>query len=72
MKPQGNAMTPGELAKELGISSRTLARQRDSYAHLLVSKPVGRRIYSRILLEQHLRGERVVNFGRGRLLARAS
>lgn len=67
-------LTPQDVRIRLGLG-RTMFRNYEKagrFKFLEVSKPLGHHRYSRLLVEQFVNGERVVNFGAGRLKARAS
>lgn len=65
-------LTPSDVREKLGLG-RTAFRnyeKRGTFKFLEVTKPLGRHRYSRVLVEQYVSGERVVNFGAGRVKAR--
>lgn len=60
-------LSPGELLARLGGSQANFYRLQKlgQFRHLEVARPVGVRRYSRFKVEQFLRGESTVRFGRG-------
>lgn len=67
MSEGGGLLNARETAKLLGISEATFYRfaKLGRFEMLKVSRPYGQRIYSRVKVEQYLRGEAMAVFGRG-------
>jgi predicted site-specific integrase-resolvase len=63
---EAGLMNAREVWERLGISRATFFRRRKQFGHLLVTRPVGHRCYSRAKVEQFVAGESTVLLGRRR------
>lgn len=67
-----DVLTPAQVRAKLGLG-HTAFRNYEKlgrWKFLEISKPYGKHRYSRVLVEQFVNGERVTNFGAGKITAR--
>lgn len=60
-------LSPRDLIQRFGLSEQSFYsyQRRGAFKHLEVSRPIGVRRYSKVLVDRYLAGQSTVRFGRG-------
>jgi hypothetical protein len=72
LTPNDAPLTPGDLMRRMDLSRTSFfaLQKAGVFQHLRLTRPIGRKVYSRPLVDRFLAGQSVVAFGRGSRLGR--